>query len=314
MKEQHMEKTTPLPQTPDTDARNHTIRELADKIAHLQQVAAERRTEAIWHRQAAQVKELWSEHCTEMAALYRQMFDRVSGLPELPAPGDIAAWPWGLGMQVGRSLYGPPPDATPEEIAAHRETMRALNDVSFEEIKRASDVLRESQSAGEVAAEEVPQPDPLTATPAEETGGLPVVPARVRLREQGGRYVRDPDHRPAVADGLPQRVRGTALDQLQAEHPKPPRVDDSCATPSCGRPIRGGADGWEHVDTGQRLCDAGDLLGPVASPASLAERLEPDPAQTRVDELREDRTDAFVQAVTAEHQPANGTEGGADHG
>jgi hypothetical protein len=261
----HWSITPPAGGAAVADAAAAAVYEMNLRAEQLERRAAGQRAIADWATRDADL-------CEQTARIYRGAVQRMPGTPLLPDAADVRRLDGRPGMDLGVVLLGPPADATTEQLRAYEQLMQALNVLSMDEIHRARGLRREGQatlSTQQLDPEDVPQPDPLTATPAEETGGLPVVPARLPRRAQGGRYVRDPD-RGKAADQLPQRERGAALDLVQAEHPRPPHAVDSCATPSCRRPIRGGEGSWEHVDTGQRLCDVGDLLGPVALPASIA--------------------------------------------
>lgn len=216
--------------------------------------AAELRTEADGLEQRAKDAEANAATWEMAAQIKRQEAAAMLGRPELPTPGMIA--PVGeLGMAVGALRMVPRPDASPSELESYRDLMESVYTHALTQMNRACDVLRRAQATietGQLPEEFLPVPDPLSASPAEESGAHQV-PAGF-----GPPQV-------AVVEG----TSGTGAAHIAVERPAP----DADATCEYCLAALVRVDGtWLHAETGLVECgtDTGSPL--QANPVDVTYR------------------------------------------
>ncbi|MGH3588604.1 MAG: hypothetical protein ACRDQ0_20030 [Pseudonocardia sp.] len=117
------------------------------------------------------------------AQVKRQIAALLAGRAELPTPGMVV--PVGaLGMGIGAQKIGPPEGVpseqlTPEQVTSIRDLWETVYALAFDRLTNANAWLRQHRSTLDTAAlapEDKPQPDPLTASPAEESGAHKILP------------------------------------------------------------------------------------------------------------------------------------------
>ncbi|MFG1857500.1 hypothetical protein ACGFJT_37090 [Actinomadura geliboluensis] len=160
------------------------VHEITRRIHHLNRVQAAELNNAANHRQhgdytRAAIAAHIAQKNAGMATIYRQLAGIVSGT-WLPSPSDVIDISEGLGARVGIVWWAPPEDATPSQLHQWREFCDALHQMAMRQ-KYLTDyqlpAAHARQTTGQVSPRDTPEPDPLTASPAEE--------ARFRMTAQG---------------------------------------------------------------------------------------------------------------------------------
>lgn len=110
--------------------------------------------------------------------LKRQVAAALNGEASIPQPDQVH--PVGeLGMVAGLQMWALPEDATYEDMEQYAAFTEQLYSVALNQFNRVRDLMREHRSTletGVLAPEWLPEPDPLTAAPAEVSGAWGVPP------------------------------------------------------------------------------------------------------------------------------------------
>lgn len=236
------------------------IREMTQRVHALHRARAAELEHAANHREhgdytRAAIAAHAAQTCQEMAGIYRQAAGVLSGT-WLPSPDEVTDPAEGLGMAVGIVRWGPPQDATPAQIHQWKAFSDTLHQVSMRQKYRSDDVLpaaHETQMTGPLPQEDLPQPDALTASPAEVTGA----------------------HAVAVsAAGPPPDFAGfRPAPDVQAE----PDASAECGRPGCGVSLIRLDGAWLHSGTLDAECRPGQgAINELADPVNVVHR---DPAR-----------------------------------
>lgn len=164
------------------------------------EVLGQVRASAAWDEaQARRVRERSAEAWEIAAAVKRQVADILAGAP---VAADQVTEDGGLGMRVGPlPLTAPPADAPLEALERHRLVLERVYEIALRQMQRTRAEItrrRATLDTAQLAPEDIPGPDPLTATPAEDTGAhrvvvaerhVPVPPAAARWGQHRGRRV-----------------------------------------------------------------------------------------------------------------------------
>lgn len=206
------------------------------------QVTAQIRASAAYdEQQAARLRERTAEGWEAAAAIKRQVADILDGRG-LTAAQVAEAGP--LGMKVGPlPLFAPPADAPLEVLEQHRLLLERVYEVALRQMQRTRDEItrrRSTLDTAQLAPEDIPRPDPLTAHPAEDSGAHPVVGAAGAHRpvpdldpapEAAGLAGRDPND---LADAVPEPQ------QQEPEGAYPARPAVALSTAGQGVPVVAG--------------------------------------------------------------------------
>jgi hypothetical protein len=299
--------------------REIVIGELRDGATSNEQTAARLRDEALKIRDhaAAQAAELETraadadanaERWDAAALVKRQMIAQATGATVLPTPGMVVQV-GELGLAIGALRMMPRADASAEELASFRDLMQAIHAQALHQSELAKGVLRERQatiSTGRIAPEDLPQPDPLTAALAAESGGC-----AAPLRDVGGL-------------GLPEVGMPAAEDEGAGEAPEADEPESKPAPPERHVTAREGvrkilADRRRRKQGERPPVESGDarpvevFASPVADeprgpyPSQPAGRV--DPLQARLDAAAEAMRDPSArQVVPSSHGADEPTE------
>lgn len=191
-----------------------------------------------------------AEVSARMATIYEQLAGVVSGT-WLPSPEEVTEPAEGLGVGVGIVRWAPPQGASPAQLHQWKAFADALNQVALRQKYRTDDLIRAAhatQVTGQLAPEDLPQPDPLTAAPAGEETGAHVLPPA-----------------PPVPAGLPAGVE--PLTSVE------PDASAECGR-GCGYPLVRLEGTWLHAVTLDAECRPG--AGEYAEPVDVVHR---DPAR-----------------------------------
>lgn len=282
------------------DMINEVARQVLDQIRDSatrdETVAAKLHDEAKGYRQQAEAYEARAASAEANALIHetsaqikRQFTALLAGQPGLPTPGAVV--PIGeLGMGIGVHRLAPPAgvpleEMTAEQVTSVRDLMEAVYGLAFDRVAKANEWLRQHRSTldtATLAPEDVPVPDPLTAAPAEDSGGHTIPP-----------YAEHVGHRVEITTRADERITAKVVD-VNAKHlfyDVGPGHDDpvrflplehvTAVRPAgvslAGRPLTPdrkeiGEDGREHtVITGKRCCNGcGLVLGDVTEAEVLA--------------------------------------------
>jgi hypothetical protein len=201
------------PDQPPVDPRERAIWEMTQRADELAQLRRKHLDQISALQAQLQLEILWEQRCAELEQYYRTGIETLAGAPVLLAPTDIRRVKDKPGLYIGNQLLGPQ-QVTVEQLTAYLETLRSVHTEAWAEGNLIKELLRGHQdtlATRELAPEDQPQPDPLTATPAEESGAHAVVP-------------------PAEADPapLPQRVPGATRASVNGRFVQEPQAPD-CA-------------------------------------------------------------------------------------
>ncbi|WP_242892629.1 hypothetical protein [Actinomadura litoris] len=219
------------------------IKDLTDHATKLQEWRADADKAAAGHRSRGDYpREALSAHAADtyktMAALNSELAEFIGGI-SLPDPGDVSVADGGLGFGIGHlAHWGPPPNPSMEELRRWRAFVDELVQALYRQRNATDRALRAAQATqatGQIAPEDLPQPDPLTAPVQEGTGahpvdvvgrGMPVTPPDgTPVPEEGdpGGYPEKPAVAPVAPVAgeeprpqLPKRVKGRAYELARA--------------------------------------------------------------------------------------------------
>ncbi|GAA4225941.1 hypothetical protein GCM10022254_09150 [Actinomadura meridiana] len=175
-----------------TEVTDQIIAQLRDSATWDEKQAAELRAgadrmrgEAVQLREQAEEIDVRAGDCDAHAVLFeargrgkRAHAAQLAGAPVLPTPGEVLPV-GGLGMAISTLKMIPRKDPSPEELTSYRDLMRQVHETGLHQLQLAEALLREAQRTvitGQLAPEDMPQPDPLTASPGEESGAHKVPP------------------------------------------------------------------------------------------------------------------------------------------
>jgi hypothetical protein len=163
------------------EVARQVLDQIRDSATRDETVAAKLHDEAKGFRQQAEAYEARATNAEANALIFetgaqikRQFTALLAGQPGLPTPGAVV--PIGeLGMGIGAHKLAPPEnlpleEMTAEQVTSIRDLMEAVYGLAFDRVAKANEWLRQHRSTVDTAVlelEDIPAPDPLTATPAE---------------------------------------------------------------------------------------------------------------------------------------------------
>lgn len=282
------------------EPRMQVIREMTVRVHTLKQAQAAELAGAARHREAGDyTRAAIAEHAAHVNARMAVIYQEVAGILSgtwLPSPDDVSEPPEGngLGVRVGIVAWAPPGDATPAQLHRWREFCDELHQTGIRQKYRTDDLIpaaHATQVTGRLAPEDIPAPDALTASPAEETGmhkvpagfGPPRVAvvegtsgtgaARIAVEppEHDAKPARDP--KPDTARrGIRRIARGKAKTPDGGVGDVLAQLEESRAYPD--QPANGGVVEQERADDPSALMVDGEIT--QAFPAPVAPLIDPD--------------------------------------
>lgn len=230
------------------EPRMQVIREMTARVHTLKQAQAAELAGAARHREHGDyTRAAIAEHAAQVNASMAVIYQEVAGILSgtwLPEAADVTEPGEGLGVRVGIIAWAPPQGATPAQLHRWREFCDELQQSAIRQKYLTDDAIpgaHATQATGQLAPEDMPQPDPLTAPPTPGGGAgavqggasprRPWTPDRSEVGEDGRRYTVVTMKR--ACNGCGQPIGDVTSEELDAGGAGGPLPDVRGECPTC---------------------------------------------------------------------------------